>query len=112
MPRTATQENRQSRKPTGKIAQSATNPDSAETEDHVYGLVSVLYHSLQGAQTCEQYTSDAERAGDDELVRFFEQCRATQSEQAQRAKQLLVARSDDEDEDEDEDEDDTEEDNE
>jgi hypothetical protein len=84
------------------------NPDFADTEDQVFGLVSVLYHSLQGAQACEQYTNDAERAGDEELVKFFEECRSAQNERAQRAKQLLVERTDegtDEDDDDEETED-------
>jgi hypothetical protein len=63
-----------------------------ETEDHVYGLVSVLYHALQGAETYERYIDDAEQAGDDELVRFFEQCRDQENDRAMRAKRLLVDR--------------------
>ncbi|HEV8244755.1 MAG TPA: hypothetical protein VGP93_03270 [Polyangiaceae bacterium] len=63
-----------------------------ETEDHVYGLVSVLYHALQGAETYERYIDDAERADDDELVRFFEQCRDQENDRATRAKHLLVDR--------------------
>jgi hypothetical protein len=67
-----------------------------ETEDHVYGLVSVLYHALQGADTYERYIDDAERAGDDELVQFFEQCRDQEHERATRAKRLLGDRNEDE----------------
>jgi len=80
------------------------------TEDQVYGLVSVLYHALQGAQACEQYIDDAEKAGDDALVRFFEECRDQQNERATRAKSLLVERADAEsdDDDDDSDEDDSE----
>lgn len=109
MPQTATQRNRQSLTRSKVTPKPATNPDFAETEDQVFGLVSVLYHALQGAQACEQYTDDAERAGDDELVKFFEECRVAQNERALRAKQLLVERTEDAaDEDEDEDEDDDE----
>lgn len=79
-------------------------PEVADTEDQVYGLVSVLYHALQGTQACEQYIDDAERAGDDELVTFFEACRDQQQELARRAKRLLVDRADVEDEDADDDE--------
>jgi hypothetical protein len=83
-------------------------PDLAEseTDDHVYGIVSVLYHSLQGAQACEQYVGDAERAGDEELVKFFEECREQQQQRAQRAKQLLVQRADEEDDEEEDEQDD------
>lgn len=94
MPQTATQRNRQTSASPKGMPKLATNPDFAETEDQVFGLVSVLYHSLQGAQACEQYTNDAERAGDEELVKFFEECRSAQSERAMRAKQLLVERTD------------------
>jgi len=106
MPQTATQTNR---KGTGQkaaqAARSAPTTGELSTEDQVYGLVSVLYHALQGAETTEQYIDDAERAGDEELVRFFEQCREQDSERASRAKALLAARIADEDDDE-EDEDD------
>jgi hypothetical protein len=68
--------------------------DPAETQDHEYALVSVLYHALQGAQACEQYVDDAERAGDDELASFFQNCVQEQQQRAARAKQLLVSRMD------------------
>jgi hypothetical protein len=104
MPQTANQRNRQ------PIPQPLPQSDPAEqTPDHEYALVSVLYHSLQGVQACEQYIDDAERAGDDELQRFFEECRDQQAERAARAKQLLVSRVD-EDEDEADEEDDEEDD--
>ena len=105
MPRTTSQPSGQSQ----RSAQPAA--EAADTEDQVYGLVSVLYHALQGAQACEQYIEDAESGGDDELVKFFEECRDQQQELGRRAKRLLVDRVDVDDEgDEDEDEDDEEED--
>lgn len=97
-------------------------PDAepAETADHEYALVSVLYHALQGVQACEQYIADAERAGDEELIKFFQECRDEQTARASRAKQLLAGvmevededEDDEEDEDEDEDKDDESEDDE
>lgn len=103
MPQTATQSNRKSM---GQKQQPPATPSSSElqTEDQVYGLVSVLYHSLQGAETYGKYMKDAERAGDDELVTFFEQCREQNIERSRRAKLLLATRID-EDEDEDEEDD-------
>lgn len=93
MPQTATRKNQQP--PSAELrAKPLRGSDYSGTEDHVYGLVSVLYHALQGAETYEKYVGDAEKAGDGELVRFFEQCRDQQSERAGRAKQLLVARVD------------------
>lgn len=112
MPQTATQRNQ---KAGGRQAapRPATGSTTADTEDQVYGLVSVLYHALQGVQACEQYIEDAGKAGDDELVKFFEESRDQQNERANRAKQLLIQRAEEEDEDEDdEDEDDEDEDDE
>jgi hypothetical protein len=90
-------------------AKALRGPADAGTENHVYGLVSVLYHALQGAETYEKYIEDAEQAGDEDLVRFFEECRDQEGERAGRAKQLLVERVDeaeggDKDDEEDEDE--------
>jgi hypothetical protein len=105
MPQTAPQRNRKTEQRAQGMPRTTTQPDFADTEDSVYGLVSVLYHALQGAQACDQYINDAERAGDDELVSFFTECREAQNQRAQRAKQLLVDRTEDEDsEDDDEDE--------
>lgn len=109
MPRTATQQKRQGgrERPNSEPVPRASG---TSTEDHVYGLVSVLYHALQGAQTYGQYIRDAEQAGDDELVKFFEQCREEENKRASRAKQLLVDRTELEDSDDDEDEEDDEDD--
>ena len=57
--------------------------------DALYGVVSVLYHALQGAQTYAQYGEDARRAGDEELVEFFETCRDEENSRARMAKTLL-----------------------
>jgi hypothetical protein len=40
-------------------------------KDEHYDIVSVLYHSLQGASTCNTYIEDAEQSGDKELGQFF-----------------------------------------
>ena len=45
------------------------------TTDEQYDLISVLYHALEGAATCEVYIQDAEEAGDNELTQFFEELR-------------------------------------
>jgi hypothetical protein len=79
--------------PRGKERQAAAAQATAE-RDEVYGLVSVLYHALQGAETYATYASDARRAGDDEVVEFFEDCRSDDTERAERAKELLAARLD------------------
>ncbi len=90
MPQTAPQKNRQSLARPIAAPQPLPDIEPAETADHEYALVSVLYHSLQGVQACEQYIGDAERAGDEELTQFFQECRDEQAERAARAKQLLA----------------------
>jgi hypothetical protein len=62
------------------------------TPDEHYNLVSVLYHSLKGAQIYSQYIQDAEQAGDDELADFLEEVRGEEQRRAERAKSLLVSR--------------------
>jgi hypothetical protein len=62
------------------------------TRDVHYNLISVLYHTLQGAETAMQYVSDAEESGDDELVRFFREVQEEDRRRAERAKTLLGQR--------------------
>jgi hypothetical protein len=107
MPQTASQKNRQSlARPVAP--QPLADNEPAETADHEYALVSVLYHALQGAQACEQYIDDADDAGDEELVKFFQECRDEQRARATRAKQLLAGVMDLDDQDESQDEDESE----
>lgn len=75
---------------------------SKPAADPVYGLVSVLYHALQGAETYEQYAADARRDSDEELEQFFMTCRGEEHSRAQQAKLLLAERLEDEVEDEEE----------
>jgi hypothetical protein len=102
---------------TGAAAAKAppqASPDSAETgsSNDLYGVVSVLYHALQGAETYGKYVADARKSGDSELEDFFRECQSEERARADRAKSLLASRieadADDADEDEDEDEDDEE----
>jgi rubrerythrin len=62
------------------------------TQDVHYNLVSVLYHTLQGAETAVQYISDAEESGDEELARFFREVQEEDRRRAERAKTLLGQR--------------------
>jgi len=64
--------------------QRATGARDAE-----YNLVSVLYHALHGAETCEMYALDAEAAGDDNLTSFFRNVQATHRQVAEQAKTRL-----------------------
>lgn len=81
----------------GGSAQAATDTSMPAT-DPTYGIVSVLYHALQGAQTYQQYTNDARKAGDAELEQFFDSCRKEEHARALQAKSLLMDRLEQEDE--------------
>src|ERR671918_426684 len=59
------------------------------TRDEHYNLVSVLYHALSGADTCDRYALDAEAAGDERLAAVFMEAQVLQTELAERAKGLL-----------------------
>ncbi len=59
------------------------------TRDEHYDLVSVLYHALQGADTCNVYALDAEAAGDERLAAFFREASVVQTQLADRAKGML-----------------------
>lgn len=62
------------------------------TPDEHYNLVSVLYHSLKGAQIYAQYSEDAEEAGDSELASFLREVQDEEQSRAERAKRLLASR--------------------
>jgi phage shock protein A len=62
------------------------------TRNEQYNLVSVLYHCLEGSATYEQYIRDAQQAGDNDLANFFQEVKDTNSQLAERAKQLLGQR--------------------
>lgn len=82
----------------GSIQQSPRDKSSFGTElkgmvtDKDYNLISVLYHALQGAETSGKYIQDAEKAGDEELVKFFHEVHLQELELANRAKQFLGSR--------------------
>jgi len=66
------------------MTQSNTN-----MSNHQYDLVSVLYHALEGSQTNAKYIQDAQQAGNQELVQFFQQVQQEDNARAQKAMQLL-----------------------
>jgi hypothetical protein len=102
----------------GAKAPPKASPENAQTGEanDLYGVVSVLYHALQGAETYGKYVEDARKSGDSELEEFFRECQSEERARADRAKSLLASRieadADDADEDEDEDDDDDEDDEE
>ena len=62
------------------------------TKDKHYNLTSVLYHALQGGEVYDQYISDAEADGDDQLAQFFNDVQNEEKDRAERAKSLLASR--------------------
>lgn len=60
------------------------------TSDTTYDLISVLYHSLQGCETYEQYASDAEQQGNRDVAQFFRDALQQNQQLAQRGQQLLM----------------------
>jgi hypothetical protein len=73
-------------------AQMTSGERVSGTPDEQYDVVSVLYHALQGGETSEQYIDDARKAGDEELVSFFEKVQAEDRDRADHAKRLLGGR--------------------
>ena len=86
----------QQRTPTAR-ASGDKDTGTAETDEN-YDLVSVLYHCLKAADACAQYVADAEDAGDEELVDFFDKARQMQNSLASEARALLAQRMSDADE--------------
>lgn len=72
----------------GKIEKGV---DTGMKDEH-YDIVSALYHALQGAEVCKQYIQDAQKEGDDEVVRFFHEVQDHNRLLAEKAKQLLAKR--------------------
>ena len=66
--------------------------DIPTTCNEHYDLISVLYHSLEGAWKCETYYRDAEKAGDETLAQFFREAKQEQCARAEQAKALLKHR--------------------
>jgi hypothetical protein len=60
------------------------------TRDITYDLVSVIYHSLQGAETTAMFIEDADREGCEDCAQFFREIKEEQQARADRAKQLLT----------------------
>lgn len=55
-----------------------------------YNLVSILYHSLEAAQTYDTYLEDAKQSGDQDMTQFIQSLHQNANQQAQKAQQLLA----------------------
>jgi hypothetical protein len=70
----------------------ATSERTTGTRDEHYTVISVLYHALQGADTCATCRQDAEQAGDQELTQCFREVQGTYRQLGDRSKTLLRQR--------------------
>ncbi len=62
------------------------------TRDLTYNLISLIYHALQGAETCEKYLKDGYAADDSPLVQYFHEVQQQQQLIAEHGKELLRQR--------------------
>ena len=65
---------------------------SRQPKDKNYNLISVLYQSSDNAESLKTFIQDAEEEGDQELVEFFDGVLENNLKAAQRAKEMLVPR--------------------
>ena len=65
---------------------------SGQPKDKNYNLIAVLYHSSDNVESLKTYVQDAEQEGDQELVEFFSAVLENNPKAAQRAKEMLVPR--------------------
>ena len=65
---------------------------ASQPKDKNYNLISMLYHSADVTETLKTYVQDAQEEGDQELVDFFSTTLENNLEASERAKELLVAR--------------------
>ncbi len=65
---------------------------SRQPKDKNYNLISVLYHSSDNVESLRTYVQDAEQEGDQELAEFFGAVLENNLTAAQRAKEMLVPR--------------------
>ena len=65
---------------------------SRQPKDKNYNLISVLYQSSDNVESLKSFVEDAEQEGDQELVEFFNEVLENNMRAAQRAKEMLVPR--------------------
>lgn len=58
-------------------------------QDLQYDLVSTLYHACKSSKAIDQYIRDANQAGNNEAVQFFQMVAQQDQQRAQRAQELL-----------------------
>lgn len=75
----------------GKSARKRNGDDFATaTPDPLFDVISVVYHAMQGAETCEQYLGDV--SGDHELEELMTDVRSKYEEIVTISKRALAER--------------------
>jgi hypothetical protein len=57
--------------------------------NHLYDLVSIMYHAMKSGATNQGYIQDAQQAGDNDLLQFFQMVQQEDRQRVQRAQQLI-----------------------
>ena len=65
---------------------------SRQPKDKNYNLISALYQASDNLEELKTYIQDAQEDGDQELVEFFDGILENNQRAAQRAKEMLVPR--------------------
>ncbi len=65
---------------------------SRQPKDKNYNLISALYQASDNIEELKTYIQDAQEEGDQELVEFFNGILENNQRAAQRAKEMLVPR--------------------
>jgi rubrerythrin len=65
---------------------------SRQPKDKNYNLISALYQASDNVETFKTYAQDAQTEGDQELANFFEMVIENNLKASQQAKEMLVAR--------------------
>ncbi len=65
---------------------------SRQPKDKNYNLISALYQASENVETLKSYIQDAQSEGDQELEEFFNGILENNMRAAQRAKEMLVPR--------------------
>jgi hypothetical protein len=76
---------------TGTMSRGNIEQQTGE-RDETYNLISVIYHSLQGAETVSKYLADSKQSGEEDIHAFMQEVQSTYKQLAQRGKMLLADR--------------------
>lgn len=67
-------------------------PQVSGVSNVTYDLIAVLHNKLKGIAASEEYKADAQEAGDQEVLRLFEEIERRAVEDAQKLKECLAKR--------------------